>query len=1003
MDTSSPGYRYWTTYEVEGDKARITGHYMREQEEAAIAVRQPFSLKVYGLGAGLTIGVRAVTRRLQTMTARIATAPSQPFARPTVARRVLTPMARDGNSRRLDGGTFDPWGDHLPDWVMDDPFPPIDPTEPPQPPGGGGGGFMHAAVRIELFAVGNPEAVQTWELNEGIAGNVREVTFEILGFPGENSPMRRVGWWNIVVTPTGYDPVMIHIEGHATYTRVPFRTQPITTRLFDHLFRVALEALVPRASIDGSTLRVSIGEELAHEFGISPTLANENISPIVSHARLTSLNITAVSGRALKDIARTKKRKPLFLPRVQDGDIAIRIQAAFDKASATVHGFDVARLNGDFGEIFLVVTRNFTELMPISFIDVDFSTLASWAISLAGLFTEVDKDIVNTVLETEIYKQERVMRTYVREVLSRAVGLHAVAHEVSFGANAWQIRYFNDPPIPDPNAPPRKWIDNVAGGVGGVGGMIETFAFDESGMPTEGTPPSEGGTPPEETPTPAPASNDPLGEFPEGFIVEQGEQGEALERLDRHQSLVVIMMENRSFDHLLGGLMNARPRPDDKYDGPPSSAGNAPAGGFADRVPLVNVNRIAMGTAIPVDPRHYTGPTAFQMGDGTAAGAGSGDMQGFARDVMNRTDSPQLAMTMYGEQHLPVYYKLADEFRVCDRWFCAHPGPTWPNRFATVMGSIPAIDNFAIDDPQIGFLKHPSIYDTLTSYGIEWKVFESDLSLVRMFDRYRLDDRRVVPIDDKADGLDATLRTPGSLPRVMFVEPNFADLPPLATANDDHPPADLANGQAFIARVCDAIWSAGRFNQCLVCITYDEHGGFYDHVAPPGTAKSTLAEPDSIPQLHPQGPKYMGPRVPSFILSPYVSAGKPDHTIYDHTSILKTILVHNRAKLPRSVFKTFGERVNQAAHFGQALDLPNARQSPLPFDPMRRRPAKPTGPFGEVIILDEVFTTDGAPSGPPPIPPRTVTILPRSAAPQETDPEEPDFHASLKGALKPRP
>jgi phospholipase C len=162
-----------------------------------------------------------------------------------------------------------------------------------------------------------------------------------------------------------------------------------------------------------------------------------------------------------------------------------------------------------------------------------------------------------------------------------------------------------------------------------------------------------------------------------------------------------------------------------------------------------------------------------------------------------------------------------------------------------------------------------------------------------------------------------------------------------------------------------------------------------------------LAEPNSIPQLHPDGPKYMGPRVPSFILSPYVSSGKVDHTIYDHTSILKTILVHNRAKLPRSVFGSFGERVNQAAHFGQALDLQSPRQSPLPFDPMRRRRTTPTGPFGEVVIADEVFTSDTAPSGPPPIPPRSVTILPRSA-PLEDDPEEPDFHTSLRGALKPR-
>lgn len=1012
MDISSPGYRYWTTYDTEGDKARITAHYMREQTQAAIKARQQFSLRVFGLGGGMTVGVRAVTRSVIASSARSASGAAMPVpvASLRLTRQVLTSPASQSSKRRLDGGLFDPWDDPLPEWVNEDPFPPLPPQ---QPPGGGGGGFMHAAVRIELFAPGGAEAVAVWDLPEAIAGNVRTVTFDPPGLPGPDAPVRRVGWWTVTVTATGPDPVMIHVEAHATMTRVPFRTRPISTRLFDHLFRVALEALVPSAGVNGATLTVRIGDELAREFGIPAVLVNETISPVSSSAKLKSLNITAVSGRTLKDIAGRKNRTSFFLNRVQNNDIAIRIQAAFDRASFSAYGFDVAELDGDFGELFLAFNRNLTELSPVSFLDVDFSQLAATLIALVSLFTEVNTD-VNQIIETVVAGNERVIRTYLREVVSRAVGQTAVLHEVSFANNAWQVRYFDDPPLPNPNLQWRPWVDDFAGGLGGVGGLFENFVFADAGTSAGGTTPASGGTPAGDlpsanplsgggTPLPGAASNDPLGVFPDGFRVEEGV---AIERLDRHQSLVVIMMENRSFDHLLGGLAAARPRETGGYDGPPSNATNAGVSGFFDKVPLVNARDIALGTVIPTEPRHSTRPTDFQIGDGTEEGRGTGDMNGFARDVANRSDSPQLVMTMYGEQHLPVYYKLADEFAVCNRWFCAHAGPTWPNRFATIMGSIPTLDNFAVDDPNLGYLKYRTIFDVMTSHEIEWKVFESDLSLIRLFDRFRLDDRRVIPIDDKLDGFDATLRTPGPLPRVMFVEPNFADLPPLATANDDHPPGDLAAGQAFIARVCDAIWSSGRFAECLVVITYDEHGGFYDHVAPPGTPKSTLAPPDSIPPLHPDGPKHMGPRVPTFVLSPYVSAGKADYTIYDHTSILKTILVHNRSKLRRSVFTSFGERVNQAAHVGQSLDLQTPRQAPQPFDPMRRRPlGAPAGSAFGGLVVGSIFTSASdvvsQPSGPPPIPPRTVTIVPRTTPPQEEG-DEPEFHAALRRALKPR-
>jgi phospholipase C len=456
---------------------------------------------------------------------------------------------------------------------------------------------------------------------------------------------------------------------------------------------------------------------------------------------------------------------------------------------------------------------------------------------------------------------------------------------------------------------------------------------------------------------------------------------------------------------MLGDLMHLRPDPEDPYDGAPFGVKNAPAGGFQSGVPLVRARDLLLGTAIPVSPGHSFKATRQQIGDGTgtAAGLDTGDMAGFARDLLRRSDSPQIAMSVYSERDLGVHYKLADEFCTCERWFSAHPGPTWPNRFATIMGRIPELENFENDDPRIGYLKDRTIFDVLTGARIDWRVFESDLSLVRMFDRYRLNSTNVVPFEDPDVGLEATLRTPGPLPRVMFIEPDFADIPPLKTASDDHPPADLKNGQGFLARVCNLLWDTDRFDEILLVITYDEHGGFYDHVPPPGTPKG---EQRTFAKLHPDGPTHLGVRVPTFVVSPFVSAHAKNHTIFDHTAILKTILVHNRNRLSTDVLLSFGDRVNEMADLSAVLDLPNPRPSPVPF--IRRKPPGTSHTLGTTVdlstLLDltaELFpaTTTFMPlSG---VTPREMVITERTVPPGMVF-EEQDFHASLTKLMKPR-
>jgi phospholipase C len=968
MEIQSPGYHFWTSYQPDGDIARVTGYFERQQRDALLARNTEFSLRFFSRGGPVSIGTQAFAHRSQPALARLTDPPSSP--EPGMASRTVT-----SNRIGLGGSFRHPWE------VWEDPPLPVGPVEPPQPPAGGGGGVQHAAVTVRLFAPGMTDPVQTWEVQAGLGPQIRMLEYNPPGFPMPDAPITRAGWWRCSVTSIGPEPVMIKLAAQATLALQPFRVQTIGTRLFNSIFRVGLEAIVPDAHIEGSTLKISLGKELAEAYGLTPVYVEKNLPfSISSQARLRSLNITAVSGRVLKEVADQKGRHPLGLAQVEDDDVAVRIQAAFDKGTASAFGFDVGRLKGDLGELFLVFDKGISRCTPVAFFDVDFSSAADFLMPIIAFFSEVDHDIVNTSIEDALLDSEinGALCKYLREALSRAVAQHAVVHEVSFASESWQLRYFNEPVLSDESLPWHPPHGGLAGGsLHPVDGPAATLEL-----------PSDPGAP-EEDPgggAPLPPPTDPTGVSPEGFVVTLGA---ALERLDKHQSIVVVMMENRSYDHLLGGLASARPRPNGGYDGPPANASNPSADGFLGRVPLVKTTAVAMGTVTPVCPHHDYEPVRFQIGDGTADTRDTGGMQGFTRNVTDRTDSPQIVMMQYQESQLPTYYKLADEFLVCSRWFSAHPGPTWPNRYAMVMGSVPELDNLASDDPRIGFLGGHTIYDALSSAGVDWRVFESDLSLIRTFDRYRLDDRHVVPIGDPTDGLEAVLRSPLPLPRVMFIEPNFTDLPPLATACDDLAPADLAHGQAFIARICDWIWSSGRFGQCLLVVTYDEHGGFYDHVPPPGTAK---AAPALIAQLHPEGPKHLGVRVPAFIVSPFVNAGSINTTVFDHTSILKTILVHNRARFPSSVLGSFGPRVGAAEHLGVVLELDAPRQAPEPFATTHASPPSPA--------LTSV-AHGGAAGDAGPLP-RKITIVPRNGS-EGVEPSDPgDFHAALRGVFKPR-
>jgi phospholipase C len=434
--------------------------------------------------------------------------------------------------------------------------------------------------------------------------------------------------------------------------------------------------------------------------------------------------------------------------------------------------------------------------------------------------------------------------------------------------------------------------------------------------------------------------------FPRPADVQPAAADAAAARLDRIDHLVVLMQENRSFDHVLGylshpdhGLGRLRRAGRDVPDGLTGAESNplrpnSPAVNVAPypaEVDLFDGRRAVPGTAVPFDPHHDHEPVVNQIAEGA--------MTGFARDFAERYPNvdPQLAMSFFTDEHVPVFDELAARYAICDRWFCSHPGPTQPNRFCTLSGHTPVLGNFDLDDPVLAYLQMPTIFDVLTEAGVDWVYFEGDVGFLRMYDRYRLDARQVVPYGDPQQGFKRRAEL-GLLPAVTFIDPNFADIPPAATANDDHPPADVRLGQRLIAEVHDALrssptWVTDDGGGTLLVVTYDEHGGFFDHVGPPGTRDSEL--PDPVPLVHPEGETFLGPRVPTLAIGPFVRPGSVDHTVYDHTSIIATILRRFVGEFPAEL----GPRPALANHLGHVLTLDEPR---------------PTEPIGPVPLPSEL-------------------------------------------------
>ena len=341
-------------------------------------------------------------------------------------------------------------------------------------------------------------------------------------------------------------------------------------------------------------------------------------------------------------------------------------------------------------------------------------------------------------------------------------------------------------------------------------------------------------------------------------------------RLANIDHIVVLMMENRSFDHMLGYLRKEGGRLD--VDGLRGGEKNRYKGReyLSFLLPDIVFNE---------SPPHGHELVMNQIG----AGRMDGFAAAFARQYEEDGADPGRVMGYHNAARVPVYDALAREFTICQRWFAAHPGPTFCNRFYTLTGRLnrDIFGNFQFDNPHgndFTPVHTRTIFDHLTEHGVSWQYYEHRYCFLRQFARYTFDESYIVDATDPTRGFFARAQA-GTLPAVSFLDPNFVDEPDEGD-NDDGAPANIGAGQNLIGRIVNAVMQGPKWEKTLLVITYDEHGGFFDHVDP-------LQFRDKAVPV--SGIDHYGVRVPTFVISPWVDKGIASNVVFDHTSIAKTI------------------------------------------------------------------------------------------------------------------
>jgi phospholipase C len=348
--------------------------------------------------------------------------------------------------------------------------------------------------------------------------------------------------------------------------------------------------------------------------------------------------------------------------------------------------------------------------------------------------------------------------------------------------------------------------------------------------------------------------------------------------------VIVVMMENHSYDNYLGMLSRG-----DGFqrgaDGKPTNANND-ANGHP-----VRAFHMANTCQLPHQPSQSWSASHTQYANGTNAG-------------FVQSDSGPVSMGYWTGDDIPFYYGLAGTFPVCDRWFGSVFAQTYPNRrfllAATALGTINDDLKYVTSGPQP---PNGTIMDLLNRHSIPWRDYHTSLPSVALYlPVLNANGDKVVDISQYYADAAA-----GTLPAFSLVEPDFDKY---SEENAD----DITRGESFASKVVNAAMHGPAWNKTLLIWCYDEHGGYYDHVPPPPAVPPDNVPPMLGPSDPPGGYDRYGFRVPAVVVSPYAKPDYVSHVVHDHTSILS--FLETKFNLP-----ALTERDAHADNLLDALDL----------------------------------------------------------------------------------
>jgi phospholipase C len=382
------------------------------------------------------------------------------------------------------------------------------------------------------------------------------------------------------------------------------------------------------------------------------------------------------------------------------------------------------------------------------------------------------------------------------------------------------------------------------------------------------------------------------------------------------EHVVVVTMENRSFDHLLGWM--------------PSAEGKQAGLAYTDKAgkshPTYSLSRDFTGCPHP-DPDHSYA--------GSRVAYDSGKMDGFLRAGSNDVYS----IGYYGEADIPFYAALGRNYTVCDHYFASILGPTFPNRMFLLAAQTDRLtDSIAISSL-------PTIFDRLKAAKISHNYYYSNVPYLALWAfKYAGISKLHEDFLEQA--------TNGTLPAVSYVDPFYTVLDD-GTGNDDHPHADIRKGDVFLHDMFEAIANGPAWSSTVLVITFDEWGGFFEHVPPPRANAANGIDTDIV-----DGKTLLGFRVPVVIASPFTRGDDQNPRIsslaFDHTSALK--LIEWRWGLPPLTPRDGGNDVHNLAY---VLNF----QRPQTAVPNLRKPEAPVIAAPCFQNLVGVFGSEEARSG----------------------------------------